>query len=73
MRSSTSARTSRSTQLADQVATIPALARPVELLTSGDDSAPSIAAAIAFVLEGLHLSKRLNKDVAQRRMSYRAR
>jgi hypothetical protein len=25
------------------------------------------------VLEGLHLSKRLNKDVAQRRMSYRAR
>ncbi len=62
-----------STQLADQVATVPALARPVEVLTSGDDSPPSIAAAIAFVLEGLHLSKRLNKDVAHRRASYRAR
>jgi magnesium chelatase subunit I len=62
-----------STQLADQLATIPALARPVEALTSGDDSPPSIAAAIAFVLEGLHLSKRLNKDVTPHRTTYRAR
>ena len=62
-----------STQLADGLATIPALARPVEALTDGDDSPPAIAAAVAFVLEGLHLSKRLNKDVAEGRATYRAR
>ena len=54
---------------------IPALARPVEVLTGGDDSAPAVAAAVAFVLEGLHLSKRLNKDVSEinGRVTYRAR
>jgi magnesium chelatase subunit I len=62
-----------STQLADQVATIPALARPVDVLTADVDSPPAVAAAVAFVLEGLHLSKRLNKDVADRRATYRAR
>jgi magnesium chelatase subunit I len=62
-----------SAQLADQLAKIPALVRPVEVLTAGDDSPPAAAAAVAFVLEGLHLSKRLNKDVSERRASYRAR
>jgi magnesium chelatase subunit I len=62
-----------SVRLADQVATIPALVRPVEVLTAGDDSPPAVAAAVAFVLEGLHLSKRLNKDVSERRAIYRAR
>ena len=62
-----------SAQLADQLAEIPALVRPVEVLTAGDDSPPAAAAAVAFVLEGLHLSKRLNKDVSERRASYRAR
>ncbi len=60
-------------QLADQVATIPALVRPIEVLTAGDDSPPAVAAALAFVLEGLHLSKRLNKDISERRAIYRAR
>jgi magnesium chelatase subunit I len=62
-----------SRQLAMLVHTIPPLARPVELLTGGDDSDPAVAAATAFVLEGLHLSKRLNKDVESRRSTYRAR
>jgi magnesium chelatase subunit I len=62
-----------STRLADQLATIPALSRPVEVLTGGDFSPPAVAAAIAFVLEGLHLSKRLNKDVTGSRAVYRAR
>jgi magnesium chelatase subunit I len=62
-----------SAQLADQVSAIPAFARPVEALNGGDDSPPAVAAAIAFVLEGMHLSKRLNKDVSERRAVYRAR
>jgi len=31
-------------------------------LLAGDDSPASIASAVEFVLEGMHLSKRLNKD-----------
>jgi magnesium chelatase subunit I len=62
-----------SQQLAQLVRTIPALQRPVGLLTDGDESPPAVAAAVAFVLEGLHLSKRLNKDTSQRRSVYRAR
>jgi len=66
-----------SAQLAALVGTIPALRAPVELLTAGDGSPAAVAAAVAFVLEGLHLSKRLNKDTAAggwaRRATYRAR
>jgi magnesium chelatase subunit I len=62
-----------SQQLAQLVRTIPALQRPVGQLTDGDESPPAVAAAVAFVLEGLHLSKRLNKDTSQRRSVYRAR
>ena len=32
-----------------------------------------MASAIEFVLEGLHLSKRLNKDAAGSRATYRSR
>ncbi|HUE59964.1 MAG TPA: sigma 54-interacting transcriptional regulator [Acidimicrobiales bacterium] len=38
-----------------------------------DDSAAQIASATEFVLEGLHLAKRLNKDAAGVRATYRAR
>jgi magnesium chelatase subunit I len=62
-----------SERLADQVATIPALSRPVDVLIDGSDSAPAVAAAVAFILEGLHLSKRLNKDISGSRAVYRAR
>ena len=34
----------------------------VQSLTGGDESPAAVAAAVEFVLEGLHLSKRLNKD-----------
>ena len=47
--------------LADQ---IPALQPAIGELTGGDTSAAAVAAAVEFVLEGLHLSKRLNKDAS---------
>ena len=62
-----------SPHLAELARTIPALQRPVGALTGGDESPPAVAAAVAFVLEGLHLSKRLNKDTSARRSVYRAR
>jgi magnesium chelatase subunit I len=39
---------------------------------AGDDAA-ELASAVEFVLEGLHLSKRLNKDAAGQRATFRAR
>ena len=61
-RSPTPARTSPSSELAALVEQVPALRAPVAALTGGDESPAAVAAAVAFVLEGLHLSKRLNKD-----------
>ncbi|MCC5951710.1 MAG: magnesium chelatase [Acidimicrobiia bacterium] len=52
---------------------VPALAGPVERLAGADANAAQQAAAIEFVLEGLHLSKRLNKDSVGARAQYRAR
>jgi magnesium chelatase subunit I len=43
---------------------VEALRTPVRTLTGGDESPAAVAAAVEFVLEGLHLSKRLNKDAA---------
>ena len=40
---------------------------------SGNESPAAVASAAEFVLEGLHLSKRLNKDAAGNRATYRAR
>jgi magnesium chelatase subunit I len=51
-------------QLAALLDSVPSLRAPVAALTAGDDSAASVAAAVEFVLEGLHLSKRLNKDTS---------
>ena len=53
-----------SATLAGLLDTVPALRAPVEALAAGDTSPASLAAAVEFVLEGLHLSKRLNKDHA---------
>jgi magnesium chelatase subunit I len=48
--------------------------RPTILgLTDGDESPAAVASAVEFVLEGLHLSKRLNKDSAGAKSSYRSR
>lgn len=50
-----------------------ALRAAVTDLTGGDESAASVAAAVELLLEGLHLSKRLNKDAVGARATYRAR
>ncbi len=57
----------------DFISKVPALAAPVAELV-GDDTSPAVqASAIEFILEGLHLSKRLNKDAVGTRASYRGR
>jgi magnesium chelatase subunit I len=52
---------------------VPALGTPVKVLTPGSESPAAIASALELVLEGLHLSKRLNKEAAGARATYRAR
>jgi magnesium chelatase subunit I len=58
---------------ASLVSELPALRAPVTDLTGGDESPAAVASAVEFVLEGLHLSKRLNKDAVGARATYRAR
>ena len=62
-----------SSELAALVDTVESLRAPVLELTGGDESPAAIAAAVEFVLEGLHLSKRLNKDAGGGRATYRGR
>jgi magnesium chelatase subunit I len=62
-----------SDQLASIVEQVPALRSPVSQLTAGDSSPASVAAAAEFVLEGLHLSKRLNKDASGTHATYRSK
>jgi magnesium chelatase subunit I len=57
---------------ADVVKQVPSLAGPARDLAGSEDP-PAIASAIEFILEGLHLSKRLNKDAAGGKVAYRAR
>jgi magnesium chelatase subunit I len=61
-----------SAELAGLAESIPALAELVDVLGAGA-SVATRAAAVEFVLEGLHLSKRLNKDASGGRASYRSR
>ena len=42
-------------------------------MTGGDENPAAVAAAVEFVLDGLHLSKRLNKESAGARANYRSR
>jgi magnesium chelatase subunit I len=51
----------------------PALRRVVADLTAGAESPATVASAVELVLEGLHLSKRLNKDSSGPRATYRGR
>ena len=58
------------------LATVPALTAPVQALLADDEAAESpamVASAVELVLEGLHLSKRLNKDAQGPRAQYRSR
>ena len=52
---------------------MPALAMVVSELVVGSSSPAKVASAVEFVLEGLHLAKRLNKDAAGGRAQYRSR
>ncbi len=62
-----------SEDLARLVERVPELREPVGRLTGGDESPAAMASAVEFVLEGLHLSKRLNKDASAGRAAYRGR
>ena len=58
------------------LAAVPALTAPVQALLADDEAAESpamVASAVELVLEGLHLSKRLNKDAQGPRAQYRSR
>jgi magnesium chelatase subunit I len=52
---------------------VPSLQVPVAELVGESPDPASVASAVELVLEGLHLSKRLNKDAMGTRASYRAR
>ncbi|MEM1335170.1 MAG: sigma 54-interacting transcriptional regulator [Actinomycetota bacterium] len=62
-----------SAELATLVGDVEALRAPVAALTGGDESPAAVGAAVEFVLEGLHLSKRLNKDASAGSATYRGR
>ncbi|HEX8802921.1 MAG TPA: sigma 54-interacting transcriptional regulator [Acidimicrobiales bacterium] len=62
-----------SADLARLVEDVPALREPVAALTGRDESPAVVASAVELVLEGLHLSKRLNKDAIEGRSTYRSR
>ena len=62
-----------SEQLTALAAQIPALAAPLKTLC-GPESSPAVtASAVEFILEGLHLSRRLNKDASGTSATYRSR
>ena len=62
-----------SVEEAKLVDAVPGLSVAVLALAGNDESPAAIAAAIEFVLEGLHLSKRLNKDASATGATYRSR
>jgi len=58
----------------DLLSQMPSLEKPVFAIAGGESSG-SVASAVGFILEGLHLTKRLNKDAASAgtKATYRAR
>jgi magnesium chelatase subunit I len=52
---------------------VPPLRELVVAAVGNTDSVAQIASGVEFVLEGLHLSKRLNKDESGSRATYRSR
>ncbi|MBA3653065.1 MAG: sigma 54-interacting transcriptional regulator [Actinobacteria bacterium] len=61
-----------STEYVEMLSRLPAL-RPAVVALAGSETPAAIASAAEFVLEGLHLSKRLNKDAVGSRATYRSR
>ena len=72
-RGRTPARTCRRPTTSRCVEQMPALREPVAALDRRRRSPAAVASAVEFVLEGLHLSKRLNKDAVGTRATYRSR
>ena len=62
-----------SADLARLVEDVAPLREAVAQLTGGDESPAVLASAVELVLEGLHLSKRLNKDALDGKITYRSR
>ena len=52
---------------------VPALREPTVALAGGDEDPAVLASSVEMILEGLHLSKRLNKDAVGNRATYRSR
>ncbi len=61
-----------SAELLEVLGQVPAL-RGAAVRLAGSESPAALAAAVEFVLEGLHLSKRLNKESSGAGLAYRAR
>ena len=61
-----------SSEYAELLGDVPALRATLADLEVGETPA-GVASAVEFVLEGLHLSKRLNKDAVGGRAAYRGR
>jgi magnesium chelatase subunit I len=63
-------------ELLDQVGTVPGLSKVLDALGHGDSRPPAspgeVAAAVEFVLEGLHLTRRIDKDSVAGRSVYGA-
>jgi len=57
---------------AETLSALPALSGPV-LALAGSEDPGVVASAAEFILEGLHLTKRLNKEAAGGRATYRGR
>lgn len=62
--------------LLTQVGTVPGLSKVLDRLGHGDSQPPAspgeVAAAVEFVLEGLHLTRRIDKDSVAGRSVYGA-
>jgi magnesium chelatase subunit I len=60
-------------ELLTQVGTVPGLSKVLDRLGHGDDAGPGeVAAAVEFVLEGLHLTRRIDKESVAGRSVYGA-
>jgi magnesium chelatase subunit I len=55
------------------LAQVPALEPPTRRIAGDEASAAEMASSLEFLLEGLHLTKRLNKDASGARALYRSR
>jgi magnesium chelatase subunit I len=60
------------TSYTDVLVELPAIKDPV-LALAGSETPGAVASAIEFILEGLHLTKRLNKEAAGTKATYRGR